>query len=164
MPEAEPLVQELRLAYDPAAALGVPPHITLNYPFIPGADLSVDLKVELQTLFAAFDPFEFNLAKVARFSDVIYLAPSPARPFIQLIQAVAARYPDSPPYGGAFDTVVPHLTVAQIEDPLLLDQLTAELKNSLADKLPLSAKAEQVSLMDDKDGRWVRRAEFPLGG
>ena len=34
VPEAEPLVRPFRHRFDPSAALGVPAHITLLYPFI----------------------------------------------------------------------------------------------------------------------------------
>ena len=39
--------------------------------------------------------------------------PDPAEPFRRLTAALAAAFPDYPPYGGRHDDVVPHLTVAQ---------------------------------------------------
>ena len=41
----------------------------------------------------------------------VYLAPSPAAPFRQLTHELFRRFPEHPPYGGAFDDVVPHLSV-----------------------------------------------------
>ena len=37
VPEAEKLVHEWRLKGDPSAARGVPAHVTLLYPFLPGS-------------------------------------------------------------------------------------------------------------------------------
>jgi hypothetical protein len=36
VPEAEAVVGRLRQRYDLSAAVGMPTHITLNYPFLPG--------------------------------------------------------------------------------------------------------------------------------
>ena len=36
VPEAEAIVGRLRQRYDPSAAVGMPAHITINYPFLPG--------------------------------------------------------------------------------------------------------------------------------
>ncbi len=44
-------------------------------------------------------------------ANVVYLAPDPAEPFVALTEALAAAFPDCPPYGGAFDEPVPHLTI-----------------------------------------------------
>ena len=44
------------------------------------------------------------------------MAPEPDQPFIQLAQAVWEKFPDSPPYDGAHDRIIPHQTFAQIED------------------------------------------------
>ena len=51
-----------------------------------------------------------------RFPGLVWLEPEPAEPFAALTAAVAARWPDHPPYGGVFDTVIPHLTVVESED------------------------------------------------
>ena len=41
VPEAEPWVKDLRERYDPIAAVGMPAHITVLFPFIP-PDLLTD--------------------------------------------------------------------------------------------------------------------------
>ena len=151
------------MKFDPSASLGVPAHITVNYPFLPGEHPTAELMVKLTKHFASFEPFDYKLTAIAHFSHTVYLAPTPVSPFIELIESVAARFPNSPPYGGAFKTVIPHLTVAQREDDDRLAAVTSELAEALQGHLPLSARAERVLLMDDKDGRWIRRAEFPLG-
>ena len=47
---------------------------------------------------------------------MLYLEPDPAHPFVDMIEAVAERFPEHPPFGGEFDTVVPHLTVVETDD------------------------------------------------
>jgi 2'-5' RNA ligase len=164
VPEAEPFISRLRMEYDPTEALGVPAHITINYPFLPGAKPTADLMVELANHFAHFEPFEYKLQKIAHFPQVVYLTPDPVEPFITLTEGVAVRFPESPPYRGEFDTIVPHLTVAHPADNSELEAMVEELKQALAGHLPIRARAGWVSLMDNKDERWQRRADFPLGG
>ena len=119
---------------------------------------------ELRALFGSIAPIEFALVETRRFPGVLYLAPHPAEPLRALIKAVAARYPDTPPYGGIFSEVVPHLTVAQPEDPAQLDAIAAEFEAAAAGRLPIPARAEQVVLMDNRAGPWEISATFQLGG
>jgi hypothetical protein len=164
VPEAEPLAGPFRDQYDPSAADGMPAHITLNYPFLaydPGQAVAID---ELGRLFSSYAPFRFWLAEIRRFPQVLYLAPDPAQLFKDLIQAVAGQYPASPPYGGLFADVIPHLTVADLDDAEALERINGELVTASRDKLPIEAVAEEVWLMAKEDGRWLKRVSFPLGG
>ncbi|MEV6013635.1 2'-5' RNA ligase family protein [Streptomyces sp. NPDC051976] len=47
-----------------------------------------------------------------RFPEVLYLVPAPDRQFRRLTQAIADRWPETPPFGGQFTDVIPHLTIA----------------------------------------------------
>ena len=78
VPEAEPLVKSLRERFDPSAAVGVPAHITILYPFKPPPEITSAVQAELRQFFAQFAAFEFTLAELRRFPEVLYLAPSPA--------------------------------------------------------------------------------------
>jgi 2'-5' RNA ligase len=162
IPQAEALVGPFRQRYDPSAAAGMPAHITINYPFTPA---SVDDPVfgeELKSLFAGFQAFDFHLSRIERFPDVLYLAPAPVQPFLDLIHHAAERFPESPPYGGAFDPVIPHLTVAQVADPTELNPVAESFQRAADSELPIQARVERVWLMDDCDGRWMKRAPLPL--
>jgi 2'-5' RNA ligase len=150
VPEAEPHVAELRLAHDSSAALGVPAHITILFPFAPVDDVDEDAIGEL---LAARPAFDFELASVEHFDDgVTYLAPVPAEPFAALTRAVAERWPAYPPYEGMFETVIPHLTVG--ETVLELDV-----------PLPITCHTREVLLIEEygPDGRWRLRRRVPLG-
>ena len=148
VPEVEPAVARLRLEHDPMARLGVPAHITVHFPFAPPEDVD---EAAVAALVAAHAAFAYELASVEYFDDdVTYLAPSPAAPFAELIEASAARWPEYPRYGGAVVDVIPHLTVG-------LARIDLELA------LPIACIAREVVLLEeDDDARWSTRRRFPF--
>lgn len=157
VPEAESLVAPFRARYDPSAAAGMPAHITINYPFTPRP-----IQVDLQELFSGYPSFEFMLSGVDRWPDVLYLAPEPSTPFVALIEHVVRRFPGSPPYGGRIPDVVPHLTVAHIQDPEVLMRVAEEFGDASAGRLPVTARLEELWLVDNRKGRWRKRMRLPL--
>lgn len=157
VPEAETLVGPFRARCDPSAAAGMPAHITINYPFLPR--LAAD---DLRDLFLGYLSFEFMLSKVRRWPDVLYLAPEPSTPINALIEQVGSRGTGSPPYGGRFADVIPHLTIAHTQDAAVLVRVAEEFVRASADILPIAARLEELWLMDNRDGRWVKRLRLPL--
>ena len=141
----------------------MPAHITINYPFLPGLTPDQNLYQKLAELFTESDSFTFYFKRFGRFPGVIYLAPEPEAPFQELIEKVANRFPKSPPYGGAFDSVVPHLTVAHAEDEELLASIERQLTEVAHQYLPMTIRVEQVWIMDNRSGRWQERKVFKLG-
>lgn len=162
VPEAEPAVGSWRARLDRTAALGVPAHVTVLFPFAEPAAIDDPTLATLGELFTAAAAFEFRLARSAWFDDrVVWLAPEPAEPFLHLTSLVAAAFPAYPPYEGQFPDVVAHLTVGDHGTP---DQLLAAERGVLP-HLPISAAARTVSLMvEQPDGRWERRTTFALTG
>jgi 2'-5' RNA ligase len=161
VPEVEVLVGAWRERYDDSARTGVPAHVTLLYPFLSPAEVTPADQERLSALFAAAAPTRFRLAAVRRFSrGVLYLAPEPEGFFRDLTARIFELYPHRPPYGGAFQDVVPHLTVAQAEDHAMLDEVEA----AVAPGLPVEAHAAEAWLMvQDEDDRWLAGHRFPLG-
>jgi 2'-5' RNA ligase len=159
VPAAEPLVRDHRLAHDPVAPLGIPAHITVLYPFVPPDALDDALERAVADVLADFSAFDYELRDVRRFDDgVLYLAPEPDAPFAALTNAFAARWPEHPPYGGGFDTVIPHLTVAMANGAPV-----AAMEEELRAGLPVRTRADAVWLMEGKvGGGWDRKAVFPL--
>jgi 2'-5' RNA ligase len=126
----------------------MPAHVTLLYPFVPPERLSDAEVAALQRIVAATAGFSFALKAIGRFERVLYLAPDPAAPFVALTEAIVERWPEHPPYEGAYGEVVPHLTVVQGREPDGLVRLIAEA-------LPLVACAAEVWLMvEGSDGTW----------
>ena len=108
VPEAEAVVGELRLRARPVgAALGVPAHITILFPFLAPPEVDEDALAELIAVHA----FDFELAAVET-SPTAHASSHPTpRAVRRADAAVWQRWPDHPPYEGALDEVIPHLTV-----------------------------------------------------
>lgn len=114
VPIAVPVtIARLRERMDPSAAQSVPAHVTLIYPFMPVDGLDDDVRRKIGRIIAAEPRFTVHFREIRRFPNVVYLPPDPPEPFRRLTAALAAEFPDYPPYGGAYENVVPHLTVAQ---------------------------------------------------
>jgi 2'-5' RNA ligase len=161
VPAADALVGPWRLAHDPSAALGVPPHVTILYPFLRPEHIDEAARLAVGDVAAAVQPFEAELVSVEAFPDgVIWLAPLPAAGFRSLTTAATARFPDHPPYEGRFDEVIPHLTVGGPPAPAGLRQA---IERDLAGRLPLPFRVETLSLFVSTGGRWSSTARFPLG-
>jgi 2'-5' RNA ligase len=140
---------------------GVPAHVTILFPFIPPASVDDQLVAQLVALFAGVESFSFVLRRTERFPGVLFLAPEPARPFVELTGMVHAAFPCHPPHQGAFDPIVPHLTVAE-GDPGTLDRADADV----AQTLPISASVEEALLLVEtlpNSAAWEIRARLPLG-
>jgi GNAT superfamily N-acetyltransferase len=161
VPEAEPLVADYRMRYDRSAPLGVPAHITINYPFKPHVTRPLEAESDLRALLAPLRGFTFALSEIRTFPGVLYLAPHPPDPFVALIDAVASRFPDSPPYGGLYGASIPHLTVAQT-DGAALPPIQKRFAGAAATLLPLTSRAEEVWIMDNSETLWKRRTVFRM--
>ena len=164
VPEAEPLVKAWRDRFDSSAAVGVPAHITILYPFMPPGEITAEVLAELREFFAQFAAFDYVLAELRRFPIVLYLAPSPAEFFKALIHAVVARYPEYPPYGGAISAseVIPHLTIADVDKSEQLDDIEREFMNRHGGQLPVKARVHEVLLIENTAGWWGTRQVFQL--
>jgi 2'-5' RNA ligase len=160
VPAAEPAVGELRSRLDPISTRGVPAHITVLFPFVPADSLDDGVRAAVAEVVAGFPPFDAALTHPAWFGDqVLYLAPEPAGPFRALTEAVAARFPDFPPYEGAFDEVIPHLTVGDGAARAVLEEAMA----GLGPQLPIPVRVTGVHLLTEGvSGSWQVNAEFPL--
>ena len=155
-PELEPLLGPVRAAATEDGARDMPPHVTLIVPFADTARVDA-LAPEVRRALAGFRPFDVSFATIERWPETLYLVPDPAEPFVAMTEALVAEFPESPPYGGAFDEIVPHLTVAHGAGDEF-DGIAAEL----APALPLRARVERAWLMADEPDGWRRHTAFPL--
>ena len=163
IPEAEFLVAAFRKQYDPSAAVGVPAHVTVLYPFKPPPELTAEVIQSLGDLFSGFPKFRASFAELARFPGVLYLAPEPVETFHRLIRLVSGRFPETPPYDGQFAEVIPHLTVAQVSDSEQLEKIASDFGKQASERLPIQASINQIALLDNVSGLWRIRREFYLG-
>ncbi|HEV3227217.1 MAG TPA: 2'-5' RNA ligase family protein [Acidimicrobiales bacterium] len=159
VPEAESTVRDLRAELDPGHAM--PAHITVLYPFAPVGVLDSAVSSALSTIFASVDAFDFELAEMKWFGDrVAYVAPRPDSSFREMTTGVVKRFPQYPPYGGAFAEIVPHLCVAE-DAPI--DRMRSAAESVAAD-LPIPARAAHVHLMGYRAARgtWQVLEKFAL--
>ena len=163
VPEAEPWVKDLRERYDPTAAVGVPAHITVLFPFVSPDSITGSELTKATETFQLFRPFEFKLEQVDRFPESLYLVPEPDESFISLTEAIVREFPEYSPYSGKFPKIVPHLTVAN-RSAEFSDIAEAELLAIMKDLGPIHAVCNVVELYENSSGYWKWAQSFPLEG
>ena len=135
---------------------GAPLHVTVMYPFLPGRSIGVPEEQRIAELTADIVPFDFALTHLSTFPGVYYLAPEPSAPFVAITEAVQRRWPSCRPYGGVYESVIPHVTVAFCDDP------PAD-PASLEHDLPIVGSASELWLIEQTPRGWRTRQRFPLG-
>ena len=156
LPELEPLVGGWRRRYTRDGARGMPPHVTLIFPFADGADLDGRLG-PLGRVLGAFAPFELAVTETARFPGLLYLRPEPEESFVSMTEALESAFPALPSYGGEFDDIVPHITVAVANEEVL-----AGIERELVPQLPVRARVERGWLVENTPAGWRRHTAFPM--
>lgn len=163
--EAEHAVSQSRAKLDRAALFGIPAHVTVTYPFKPIDELSDGDLSLLRGLFAGMPSFELTGARTGWFgNEVVYVVPADPDPIAGLTAAVARAFPGYLPYGGAFDEVIPHLTIGHSHDHA--DLLAAEA--DVLARLPLTQWVDHVELWGGPPiagpaGVWSSVGSFDLG-
>ena len=161
VPEADPVVGPYRAALDTGAALGMPAHVTILYPFMPTSALDHDAVAELRRLFASIDAFAISLTSIAWFDHaVVYVRPEPDAALRQITARVAERWPQWPPYEGSHADPTPHLTLADSGDLSTMRQAA----QAVAESLPIHVDVSEVQLYagTTKPDSWNHRLTFPL--
>lgn len=169
IPEAEPIVGELRTRHTPGGKRGMPPHITLLGPFVEADRLDAEVARKLRGAIGDIPAFDFELSGTARFeSGVLYVTVKPVELVRVLIGRLCAAFPEFQPYGQFTpDEVIPHLTVATGEGfPDRATSNDAELfdrvEEALASSLPIVCRARHVAVMAEDDQGWTVASEFEL--
>jgi 2'-5' RNA ligase len=162
--EAEPVVREWRLRYQrESVERGIPPHLTILFPFLPAGGIGEETLDVLRRLYAPVSPFPYQLATVEAFPDAAWLAPQPVEPFLDLIARTRAAFPDRPPYGDPLHVPVPHCTVGIDDDPQQVEHMLGELRRRLLPHLPIQCRATAVALLGElPDGSWLAVDAFPF--
>lgn len=161
VPEVDPIVDSFRAVLDSGAALGVPAHITILYPFMPTSALDPNVVAELRGIFASTDAFDISLTSIGWFEqDVVFLRPEPDDALRRMIALVAARWPQWPPYEGVHPEPTPHLTIGDNGDVVALGTAA----RAVSESLPIDVEVSEVQLYAGtlEPGTWQRRLSFPL--
>lgn len=135
---------------------GAPLHVTVMYPFLPARSITAADEADVADLAGGIEPFAFSLDHVDRFPGVCYLAPVPSSRFVEITERIRHRWPSCVPYGGAFDSVVPHVAVAFGDAPPA-DPAALEAR------LPIASRADEFWLIEQTWRGWHTRRRFPLG-
>ena len=159
IPEAEPVVGHHRRVLDESAPWGVPAHVTVLFPFMDPTELDDDVHAKLSRAVATVPEFTATFGSTAWFDEkVLWLAPDPAEPFRALTTSVAAAFPEHPPYGGKYQSMVPHLTVAMSND----EDLLARIEADLAGRLPIRIRVHHAALYEHTPDGWKVRTPIIL--
>jgi 2'-5' RNA ligase len=164
VPAADPVVGRHRARLDRAGRVGVPAHVTVLYPFVPFGSLTAADLAAVTALARSVPGFTLDFADTAWFGEeVVYLRPTPCEPLLDLVARVGEAFPGLPPYAGAHDEVVPHLTVGH-------DRPVEELRVAEAavlGRLPFSQRVDALglwagpALLTEEPG-WRQVGTFPL--
>ena len=157
---AEPVVSAWRERFDGSAAQGMPAHITALHPFLDQDHLTDSVMGRLRDLCAELPPLDVEFRRLARFPGVLYLEPAPADGLRRLTTAIAGQWPEVPPYGGSFDTVIPHLTIAQGVG----EQVMTGIENEVRRALPVRTRLTEACLYVFDAARGQPRARLPFQG
>jgi 2'-5' RNA ligase len=162
VPAAESVVASHRAVLDGAAAIGVPAHVTVLYPFMPPERTDDAAIAALAGAVRSVPAFDVTFRRLRWFDrSVLWLAPEPAEPFLALTAAAHRAFPDYVPYGGAHADVMPHLTVGQDQPEDALESAA----RAIEPRLPVTARVTTAVLMHGsrEPDSWHVVAELPLG-
>jgi hypothetical protein len=155
-----PRLEAIREAGDGMAARGVPPHVTVLFPFLPVDALGPDVRAALTSAASRRRPFVARFHEVGPRDGMVWLVPEDQEPFLRLTADVAARWPDYPPYQGVHAGLVAHLTLVETPDVRVLDAARAAASASS----PIDAPATELRvIVEDDSGRWRTRWRLPFG-
>ena len=157
VPRAEPALELANRSAPPEARLRAPAHITLVYPFMPPAT-AVDRAEELGGFFSEQEPLTFQLAVGWFGREVLLLQPDPADGLVKLTEAVLARWPEYPYYGGTYDVIEPHLSLGFGTETSL-----APVADAVAPITPLAVKVDAVTLLVGPHENMQAGPSFRLG-
>jgi 2'-5' RNA ligase len=147
------------------ASLGVPPHITLLWPWVsaPVQDHELERLRKVVTLSTTFD---VTFDRVGTFPNgTIFLGLEDARPTVTLMRAVQDEFPDCLPYDGEFADVepVPHVTICKPWNSDSPRDFAGEIRAELAGHLPICLRVREAVVMEEcSDGHWHSVASVSL--
>jgi hypothetical protein len=133
----------------------MPAHINLVFPFLDTSTIDDETESGLASLLETVPSFAFALREIRRLPGIICLAAEPAAPFVALARALPDFWPEARPDAGASQEIIPYVTVAYGTD--------TPIPSGLAERLPVSARAEEVWLMSKDATQWMCRRAFRLG-
>ena len=162
VPSVPERLEKLRQLHDPFASSGIPPHMTVLFPFRSAESIDDDVRRALADEIGRTDIITIELTKIGRFPEVVWLGPEDPAPLADLTRRLSIRFPDCVPYDGRHQTTIPHLTLAH-GSMANLDPVEAEVRTVMEDEGPISFEARYISLfIQDSTRRWSSNEAFRL--
>lgn len=161
---AASIVDEYRATMDPSHALGVPPHVTVLFPFALPGEIGDAGIARLTDAIGNLPRFPVSFTRVDWFGeDVAWLRPVDDTGFRRLTETVQSLFPSFAPYGGAYEDAVPHLTIGTA--PPTTPSLLRDAAAAIAPSLPVRTLVEEVhyGVFTDAPESWELRHRLPLG-
>lgn len=158
------IIEKYRKKYTSDGAKGMPPHITLLYPFLKTNEYTQQNHNILVDVISKMQPFSFRFEGVDRFPGVLYLKVSQKEKIINIIQKIVHEFPDFLPYGGKFpiNELTPHLSIAVSSSEKKLDFIEQEFINEIGIMNLDSIFVEYLSLSVRISGNWIQLSSFQL--
>jgi 2'-5' RNA ligase len=157
-------LEAIRLDHVWNAPLGVPPHVTLLFPFLKPTDLDRIVLERLATAISRTTAFEVAFTEVRHWGPdptpegVVWLPPDPAAPFIAMTEALVEAFPGYLPYAGLHDEVIPHLTLANVDVDI------EAIERSAVPSVPFRRRVTSAALLvESAVGRWRTARRLALG-
>ena len=148
-PTSLPPITGVVLMVPEARSITPSAHITILAPFGQDLDPTPGELADVEEFFAGEAAFTYQLTQVCTFPDGLrYLSPEPATRFSRMTHGLHQLFPEYAPYGGAFELVVPHLTIPD---------------DAVVGTLPINAHALEATLLHHEDGIFTELASFPFG-
>ncbi len=152
LPELSKFVDKWRKPTVEVANVGVPPHLSLLYPWRKMPVKQSDL-VSLGLILETFKPFRLCFNRLETFEvGIVYLALAEETQVRKIMRVLYEAFPDTKPYGGVVTDPVPHVTIAKTQ-PENLKSFATDISINLT--LPIEVFVDKITVMkEDNEGNW----------
>ncbi|MDD2656219.1 MAG: 2'-5' RNA ligase family protein [Patescibacteria group bacterium] len=131
---------------------GVPPHVSLIYPWLETPISKKELK-NIQKILENTKIFTLEFDSIKKFDNgTTYFSPSNTKKLQEIQNKIMKKYPTIKMYNGEFKDTIFHLTIAKIGDD---EEKFVEIQNKLSKYLPIKKEITQITIMqEDENGYW----------
>ncbi len=164
IPNADEIIKKYRRQYTTDGANGMPPHITLLYPFLKQDEYKQHTHDILVEVISNLHPFTIEFGGLARFPGILYLKTSQEEKIRSIIRKLVHAFPSFPPYGGNFsiNELTPHMTVAVDPSETKLDNIERVFKHEIDGINMESHFVEHLTFSVRSLNQWTQLSTFDL--
>lgn len=131
------------------AQKGIPPHITLLWPWKEAPLKHTDIET-LKHVLKDIQTFSVTFNKIEQFQNgTIFLACENTEYIQSIMKTIFDTFPECKPYNGEFMNPTPHLTIAQVSDQSTISQVYDEICTKLKPVLPLTYLVDEIVIMEE---------------